>query len=793
MKENEILGVGSAGMMTHAVREEVLLALVRNSMDAIVSADGVIDQWNPAAERLYGYTAEEAIGQPATIIVPPDKLDEFEEMKQKLERGERIEQFVSRRLKKDGTLVEVEMTVFAAMDRFGKLAATSVMSRDIGKQLKLRKEIEQTAQLKADFLATMSHEIRTPLNAIIGTAELQMLSDLTPEQRRRNGIIQSSGELLLTIVDDILDFSKLSAGKLIIENLEFNFVDLIQGIIDTFGMTARSKQLELAFYIDPHISTRLRGDPNRLRQILNNLLSNAIKFTASGEVFLRTTRIKETAEDVTVGFEVRDTGIGMAPEIQKRLFQPFVQAEQSTSRRFGGTGLGLVISAQLVEQMGGVIELDSESGKGSNFHFNLRFKRGERIVEPLGSGTMDVDFAGIHALVVGDGAISRGVISQYLTSWGIENLSIATEESALSELKSAPKKNLNFAVVLLDQGPASKGLDLARIIKSDALLKTTKVIIVNSDPSSSNSNRIVDGWLDKPVRPSRLFNCLHQLFSTEDHRKGARLAPSAKVIDAKYAWRKDVRVLAVEDNLTNQTLIKGQLGLLGYMIKIVEDAPRALEVLARERYDIVLMDCELPGMDGYEATAEIRRREGDSKNLKIIALTAHVGEDQTKRCLDAGMNGCLSKPVKLQKLAETLDACSDHPSTRPTNTLPARIERTGVALDPEALAEIALLSEASGRNLFRDLVDTFLSDLSARVKLISVALESNNLSQLGSVVHPLTSASATVGAKHFSENCAKLEEYAHDEEVDRASSLGRQLLEAARELPAALLGAPSYK
>src|ERR1700683_5156400 len=241
--------------MSHAVHEAVLLSLVRNSMDAIVSADGVIDYWNPAAEKLYGYTAAEAIGKPATLIVPPDKLDEFEKMKKRLEGGERIEQFDTQRLKKDGTLVEVEINVFPVMDSVGKLAATSVISHDVTEHRRLQKEVEQTAGIRADFLAKMSHEIRTPLNAIIGTAECQILSEMTPEQRRRMGIIESSGELLLTIVDNILDFSKLSAGKLVLEKLDFNFVDLMEGVVDSFAAIVRSKQLALGLYLDPAIPT----------------------------------------------------------------------------------------------------------------------------------------------------------------------------------------------------------------------------------------------------------------------------------------------------------------------------------------------------------------------------------------------------------------------------------------------------------------------------------------------------------------------------------------------------------
>jgi PAS domain S-box-containing protein len=762
-------------------------------MDAVVSADGVIDHWNPAAGKLYGYSAAEAIGKPVTFLVPPDRLDEFEEMRRRLERGERIEQFATQRLKKDGTLVDVDITVFPVMDEAGKLAATSVISHDMTEQLRLRKEVEQTDKLKADFFAKMSHEIRTPLNAIIGTAELQMLSEMTPEQRRRMGVIESSAELLLAIVNDILDFSKLSAGKLLLEKLDFNFPGLIERVIDTFAAVVRSKELELTYYLDPEIPTELRGDSNRLRQILNNLLSNAIKFTSTGEILLRITMIKETAEDVMVSFEVEDTGIGIAPNVQSHLFQPFFQAEQSTSRRFGGTGLGLAISAQLVEQMGGgTIELESELGKGSNFHFKLRFEKLEHVAQPSATDTIGVDFTGIHALVVGDNKVSRGVISKYLTSWGIENLSIANEESALSELRSAPEQNLNYAVVLLDQGPANKGLNLARLMKSDSLLKNTKVIIMSSDPRASNSNDIADVWLTKPVRASLLLNSLHKLFSNDDRGNGD-LARPVEVRNAQTEWRKDIRVLVVEDNLTNQVLIKEQLAVLGYTVQIAEDAAQALELIAQERYHVVLMDCELPGLDGYQATAEIRRREGNGRHLKIIALTAHVGDNQTKRCLDAGMNGYLSKPVTLQTLAETLDADYHNDTIATRNTPPARSAKTADELDPAALAAIEGLSKATGRNVFRDLADTFLSDLSPRIKLLATALESSNMSQLASAAHPLKSASAIVGAKRFSDICAAVERYARDGKVDQASSLTGELLEAAQILPNALLGSPNYK
>lgn len=778
--------------ITHAVREETLLALVSNSMDAIVTADGVIDYWNPAAERLYGYTAAEAIGQPATLIVPPDKLNEFETMRGRLERGERIEQFATQRLRKDGTLIDVEITVFPVMGEGGKLAATSVISHDLTEQLRLAKEVEQTAKLKADFLATMSHEIRTPLSAIIGTAELQMLAEMPAEQSRRMRVIKSSGELLLAIVDNILDFSKLSAGKPVIEKVDFNLDDLVESVADTFGTVVRSKRLELALFLDPSIPNRLRGDSKRVRQILNNLLSNAIKFTAMGEVSLSIDKIRETADEVSVCFEVRDQGIGIAPEVQRQLFQPFVQADQSTSRRFGGTGLGLVISAQLAEQMGGTIELDSELGKGSTFRFQLGFEKPELTADYTRPDIMGAELKGIHALIVGDSEISREAMARQLASWGMKTRSIASEESAFSELQSTRIQKRSYSMVLIDEGPAKEGLNLGTSIKTDSMLQDTFVIMMTSEPSTSLSTETVDRWLTKPVSPSLLLDALGELLSNRTPRNSDPARP-VQVRNPQQAWRKNVHVLVVEDNLTNQTLVREQLDVLGYTVDVVGDAASALGAISQSHYDVILMDCELPDMNGYTATAEIRRREGNRAPLKIIALTAHVTDDQRKRCLDAGMDGYLRKPASLQILAETLDAGhrDDAPASR--ETLPARDENAGDELDPAALAAIRELSKATGRNVYRDLVDTFLSDLPPRIKLLTTALGSSDMDQLASVTHPLKSASAIVGAKRFSSICANVESFARDGKVGQATSFTSELLKAARSLPNALRGSTNYK
>jgi PAS domain S-box-containing protein len=756
-------------------------------MDAIESADGVIDYWNPAAERLYGYTAEEAIGQPSTLLVPPEKRAEFESMREKLARGERIEQFDTQRLTKGGTLIDVEISAFPVMDDTGKLAATSVISHDMTERRKLQHALEQTAQLKSDFLAKMSHEIRTPLNAIIGTTELEILSDLKPDQKRRMAIIQSSGELLLTIVDDILDYSQLAAGKMTIELEDFNLATLAEGIIEAFALSAEAKGLELVFYLEPRIPLELQGAPNRIRQVLNNLLSNAIKFTPVGEVLLRISMVEDNPQDVLIAFEVSDTGIGIAPAVQSRLFQPFVQGEQSADRRFGGYGLGLVISSQLIEYMGGAIELDSEIGKGTSFRFALRFKRREVTLPASTATPAPRRFKGIRALIVGDGAIGRSVIAQYLNSCGIESLSLANESSVIGELRSASDSNTEYSVVLLDNGADNKGFHLAQLIKRDSTFVKTKVIIISSFKSGDSSG-VVDCWLAKPVFPALLFDALSNLFPL--HAPDRHDSPAA--VHEPSVERTALRILVVEDNLTNQALISEQLSALGCDVEIFGEATAALIRLDEQQFDIVLMDCQLPGMDGYNATAEIRRREGNHRHTYIIAFTAHVSEDQRARCLAAGMDEYLGKPLRLRTLANSLDSYLVNHGKSDQNLQAVPIEHTGVSLDPAVLAEIAQLSKVSGRNVFRKLADIFISDLAKQAQLIIAALDSGDMLALAREIHPLSSAAAIIGAMEFAAVCARVEHYASENDVELAPSLATQLLSAAQLLPAALRGADDY-
>ena len=411
-----------------------------------VSPAGDIVEANPALIEMLGFQDGDSLKRAdvAELWLRPKERSRFEAV---IEKEGVVRNFEMEMRRRDGSVIWCEQSARAVYDAAGKVERYEGVLVDFTSRKRAEQEANrardrvrdlalEAARLRSDFLASMSHEIRTPLAGIIGAAELLSLSDLTPEQRRQTEIVHTSGELLLTTVNDILDFSKLAAGRVVLEKLDFDLVELTENLIDSFAAVAHAKGIELALYVDVNMPTGLRGDPSRLRQILNNLVSNAIKFTQHGEVIVRANRMEDAAGDVLVRFEVADTGIGIASEMQGRLFQPFVQAEGSTNRRFGGTGLGLVIAARLAEQMGGEIGFESAPGKGSNFHFTARLEKGLEIVRPWMTATATSCFNGIRVLIVNDSPATRQVICEYLSSWEIENVAVGGAE-ALDTLKQA--------------------------------------------------------------------------------------------------------------------------------------------------------------------------------------------------------------------------------------------------------------------------------------------------------------------------------------------------------------------